>query len=136
MKPVIRHFNKSGKSKASLKDAGAGQGENGTDVRIHALASIGKARFATHFMAVDTVEPALNPIRELVVQGVVKFKVCYCRSVSTLQLTLNFHRIQICRNCAKTHIHLRFWSSPRTYYDTRSSSDRLLKLSGLWRQLQ
>ncbi|KAJ6580074.1 ribonuclease H-like domain-containing protein, partial [Mycena vulgaris] len=74
MKPVIRHFNKSGKSKASLKDAGTGQGENGTDVHIHALASIGKTCFATHFMAVDTIEPALNPIRELVVQGVVKFK--------------------------------------------------------------
>ncbi|KAJ7728047.1 hypothetical protein B0H16DRAFT_1470638 [Mycena metata] len=63
-----------GKSRANLKDAGAGQGENGTDVRIHALASSGKTRFATHFMAVDTVEPALNPIHELVVQGVVKFK--------------------------------------------------------------
>lgn len=50
--------------------------------------------------------------------------------------SLNFHRIRICRNCLKTHIHLRFWSSPRTYYDTRSSSDRLLKLSGLWRRLQ
>ncbi|KAJ7195433.1 ribonuclease H-like domain-containing protein [Mycena pura] len=70
---LMTGFNfKSGKAKANLKDAGVGKGKD--DVCVHMLAKIGKTRFATHYMAAVTIEPALEYIQELVAKGVVSFK--------------------------------------------------------------
>ncbi|KAJ7439427.1 ribonuclease H-like domain-containing protein [Mycena galericulata] len=55
LKPLIRHFSKSGKSKAYLRDSGEGMAEDGGNIPVHMLAKIGKTRFATHFIAYQEV---------------------------------------------------------------------------------
>ncbi|KAJ6479671.1 ribonuclease H-like domain-containing protein [Mycena sanguinolenta] len=75
MKPLLRHFSKSGNSKAHLKDSGVGMAEDGGDQQIRMLAKIGGTRFATHFMAASTIEPVLRNIQDLVLNGKIKFKV-------------------------------------------------------------
>ncbi|KAJ7668372.1 ribonuclease H-like domain-containing protein [Mycena polygramma] len=74
LKPLIRHFSKSGKSKAYLRDSGEGMADDGGNKPVHMLAKIGKTRFATHFMAVTTVSPVVHNIQRLVLDDKIKFK--------------------------------------------------------------
>ncbi|KAJ7479579.1 ribonuclease H-like domain-containing protein [Mycena latifolia] len=74
LKPLIRHFSKSGKSKAYLRDSGEGMADDGGNIPVHMLAKIGKTRFATHFMAVTTVSPVVHNIQGLVLDEKIKFK--------------------------------------------------------------
>ncbi|KAF8182478.1 ribonuclease H-like domain-containing protein [Mycena galopus ATCC 62051] len=74
LKPLIRHFSKSGKSKAYLRDSGEGMGEDGSNIPVRMLAKIGKTRFATHFMSVTTVSPVVHNIQGLVIEEKIKFK--------------------------------------------------------------
>ncbi|KAF8142436.1 hypothetical protein K438DRAFT_1946295 [Mycena galopus ATCC 62051] len=74
LKPLIRHFSKSGKSKAYLRDSGEGMGEDGSNIPVRMLAKIGKTRFATHFMSVTTVSPVVHNIQGLVIEKKIKFK--------------------------------------------------------------
>lgn len=75
LKPLIRHFSKSGKSKAHLRDSGEGMADDGGNIPVRMLAKIGKTRFATHFMAVTTVSPVVHNIQGLVLDEKIKFKV-------------------------------------------------------------
>ncbi|KAJ7193903.1 hypothetical protein GGX14DRAFT_587224 [Mycena pura] len=73
IKPLIRHFSKSGSSKAHLRVSGTGMAEDGDDLPVKALAKIGKTRFATHLLAVQTLEPALPRIHALYQEGKINF---------------------------------------------------------------
>ncbi|KAJ7217711.1 ribonuclease H-like domain-containing protein [Mycena pura] len=72
MKPLIRHFSKSGSSKAHLREASASAVGDGGD-RLKMLAKIGKTRFATHLLAVQTLEPALADVCKLYRAGKINF---------------------------------------------------------------
>ncbi|KAJ7780625.1 ribonuclease H-like domain-containing protein [Mycena maculata] len=74
LKPLIRFFSKSGKSKALLRDSGEGMADDGGNIPVRMLAKIGKTRFATHFTAVTTVSPVVHNIQGLVLDEKIKFK--------------------------------------------------------------
>ena len=74
LKPLVRHFSKSGKSKALLRDSGE-IGEDGSQDRVKMLAKIGKTRFATHYSSIITVEPVMSNIQALTVNEKITFKV-------------------------------------------------------------
>ncbi|KAJ7662395.1 ribonuclease H-like domain-containing protein [Mycena rosella] len=75
LKPLIRHFSKSGKSKAYLRDSGEDLADDGGSIPVRMLAKIGKTRFATHFMSVTTVSPVVLNIQGLVLDEKIKFTV-------------------------------------------------------------
>jgi hypothetical protein len=92
LKPLIRHFSKSGKSKAHLRDSGEGMAEDGTNIAVCMLAKIGKTRFATHFMSVATVSPVVHNIQALVLDDKIKFKVQFVLvSVRDILTSLRAH---------------------------------------------
>ncbi|KAJ7711180.1 ribonuclease H-like domain-containing protein [Mycena metata] len=74
LKPLIRHFSKSGKSKALLRDSGEGKADDGGNIPVRMLAKVGKTRFATHFVSVTTVSPVALNIQGLVLDEKIKFK--------------------------------------------------------------
>ncbi|KAJ7865480.1 hypothetical protein B0H14DRAFT_2163584, partial [Mycena olivaceomarginata] len=82
LKPLIRHFSKSGKSKAHLRGSGEGLADGGSNIPVYMLAKIGKTRFATHFMSVTTVSPVVHNIQGLVLDEKIKFKSPLLQEVS------------------------------------------------------
>ncbi|KAK6981126.1 ribonuclease H-like domain-containing protein [Favolaschia claudopus] len=74
LKPLLRHFSKSGKSKDFLRDSGEGMADDGGKLPVKMLAKVGKTRFATHYMSVNTVSPAARNIQSLVLAGKIKFR--------------------------------------------------------------
>ncbi|KAJ8475312.1 hypothetical protein ONZ45_g15654 [Pleurotus djamor] len=69
LKKIIRHFSKSGLSVEHLLDARRLEGES-----ARRLTKIGKTRFSTHWSAVQSVEPCLHTIRDLVTAKSITFK--------------------------------------------------------------
>lgn len=70
MKKILRYFSKSGLSVHALLDARTKAGEP-----AQRLQKIGKTRFGTYWSACKALEPCLTFIRDLVREGLIKFKV-------------------------------------------------------------
>ncbi|KAK7007106.1 ribonuclease H-like domain-containing protein [Favolaschia claudopus] len=83
LKLLLRHFSKSGKSKDFLRDSGEGMADDGGKLPVKMLAKIGKTRFATHYMSVNTVSPAARNIQSLVLAGKIKFKYSIANSLDS-----------------------------------------------------
>lgn len=73
MKGIIKHFSKSSYSIAKLQEEYSKSNDGKT---LKAFQKIGRTRFGTHWMAATSLDPTLESIRKLVMNGTMKFKVC------------------------------------------------------------
>jgi len=72
LKGLLKYFGKSSFAVAKLREA---RNMAGTDEPVNGLQKIGKTRFGTYWLACTALDPCLLPIRNLVIDKTIKFKV-------------------------------------------------------------
>lgn len=72
LKPVIKHFSKSSKSVAHLREE---RRIGGTDEKVNMLQKIGNTRFGTYWLATTSLEQCFPNIKDLVEKKIIKFRV-------------------------------------------------------------
>ena len=74
LKGILKYFGKSSFAVAKLREA---RNMAGTDEPVNGLQKIGKTRFETYWLACTALDPCLLPIRNLVADKTIKFKVSH-----------------------------------------------------------